>query len=60
MGNQQPFRAAPAELGGMGDAFFKHFAPNGAPNPPPRRASFSTKPDRIWAWTWHALALLKS
>ena len=44
MGNQQPFRAAPTELGGMGDAFcYRHIAPNGACNPPPRRPSFSTE-----------------
>jgi len=38
MGNQHSFRAAPTELGGMGDAFcYRHIAPNGACNAPPRR-----------------------
>ena len=44
MGNQQPFRAAPTEVGRMGDVFcYRHIAPNGACNLPPRRPSFSTK-----------------
>jgi hypothetical protein len=44
MGNQQPFRAAPAELGRMGDVFcYRRIAPNGACNLPLRRPSFSTK-----------------
>src|SRR5206468_5904215 len=48
MGNQQPFRAAPTELGGMGDTFcYRHIAPNGACNAPPRRPSFSTELDDV-------------
>jgi hypothetical protein len=44
MGNQRPFRAAPTELGGMGDAFcYRHIAPNGACNLPPRQPGFSTE-----------------
>ena len=49
MGNQQSFRAAPTELGGMGDAFcYRHIAPNGACNAPPRRPSFSTELDGFY------------